>query len=188
MQATAFTRDREPSLGSPDPERFRDALRTFATGVTVVTSAGDEPACGVTANAFTPVSLVPPLVLVCLSAASSAARTITRNRVFAVNVLSADQEWLSRRFATPTRPRGSAAFGDVPHRPGSMGAPRLDGAVCWLDCRLIGTQTAGDHIIVIGEVLGFESDPSREPLVFHAGRYRVVRDRDFRALSAGPSP
>jgi flavin reductase len=188
MQATAFTRDREPSLGSPDPARFRDALRTFATGVTIVTSAGDEPACGVTANAFTPVSLVPPLVLVCLSAASSAARTITRNRVFAVNVLSADQEWLSRRFATPTRPRGSAAFGDVPHRPGSMGAPRLDGAVCWLDCRLTGTQTAGDHIIVFGEVLGFESDPSREPLVFHAGRYRVVRDRDFRALSAGPSP
>jgi flavin reductase (DIM6/NTAB) family NADH-FMN oxidoreductase RutF len=127
-------------------------------------------------------------VLVCLSAASSSARTIARNRVFAVNVLSADQEWLSRRFASPNRPRGSAAFGDVPHRPGSMGAPRLDGAVCWLDCRLTATQTAGDHIIVIGEVLGVESDPTREPLVFHAGRYRVVRDRDFRALSAGPLP
>jgi flavin reductase (DIM6/NTAB) family NADH-FMN oxidoreductase RutF len=134
------------------------------------------------------VSLVPPLVLVCLSAASSAARTIARNRVFAVNVLSADQEWLSRRFASPTRPRGSTAFRDVPHQPGSMGAPRLDGAVCWLDCRLTGTQIAGDHIIVIGEVLGFESDPSREPLVFHAGRYRVVRDPDLRALSADPAP
>ena len=161
-----------------DPERLRDALRTFATGVTVVTSAGGEPPCGVTANAFTPVSLVPPLVLVCLSAASSAAQTIARNRVFAVNVLSADQDWLSRRFASAARPRGSAAFRDVPHHHRSTGAPMLDGVVCWLDCRLTGMQPAGDHVIAIGEILGFGSDPSREPLVFHAGRYRVVRDHE----------
>jgi flavin reductase (DIM6/NTAB) family NADH-FMN oxidoreductase RutF len=105
-------------------------------------------------------------VLVCLNAASSTTRTIARNRVFAVNVLSADQEWLSRRFASRTRPRGSAAFRDLPHQQGSTGAALLEGAVCWLDCRVTGTQTAGDHIIVIGEVFGFQSDPSREPLVF----------------------
>lgn len=175
-------------MGSSDSDTLRGALRTFATGVTVVSSAGDEPPCGVTANAFTPVSLVPPLVLVCLSAASSAARTIARNRVFAVNVLSADQEWLSRRFASPTRPRGIAAFRDVPHRAELTGAPILEGVACWLDCQVDGMHVAGDHVIVIGKVLGLDGDPSREPLVFHAGRYRVVRDRDFPAPSARSLP
>lgn len=174
------------ALGKPiDAKRLRDALRTFATGVTVVTSAGDEPPCGMTVNAFTPVSLLPPLVLVCLSAGSSVARAISRNRVFAVNVLSADQEWLSRRFASPARPRGAAAFGDVPHRAGSSGAPILEGAVCWLDCSLDGMHVAGDHLIAIGEVLGFGGDPGREPLVFHAGRYHGARDRERPA--PGPS-
>jgi flavin reductase (DIM6/NTAB) family NADH-FMN oxidoreductase RutF len=160
---------------------LRGALRTLATGVTVVTSAGEEPPCGVTANAFTPVSLVPPLVLVCLSATSSSAQTIARNRVFAVNVLSADQEWISRRFASRTRPRGLTAFRDVPHRTASTGAPILEGVACWLDCRLTGMHVAGDHSITIGEVVGFDGDPGREPLVFHGGRYRMVRDRDCRA-------
>jgi flavin reductase (DIM6/NTAB) family NADH-FMN oxidoreductase RutF len=140
-----------------------------------VTSAGDEP-CGLTVNAFTSVSLAPPLVLVCLAAASSGSRTVVRNRVFAVNVLGADQEWLSRRFASPTRPRGSAAFRDVPHRAESTGAPILEGVACWLDCRLTTIHGTGDHVIAIGEVLAFDADASREPLVFHAGRYRVVRD------------
>jgi flavin reductase (DIM6/NTAB) family NADH-FMN oxidoreductase RutF len=179
-------------LGFSDSERFRRALRTFPTGVTVVTSAGEEPPCGVTANAFTSVSLVPPLVLVCLSAASATARTIARNRVFAVNVLGADQEWLSRRFASPSRPRGDAAFRDGPHRIGLTGAPILDGVAGWLDCRLDGMHVAGDHVIAVGDVLCFEGHPSREPLVFHAGRYRVVCDAaghsDRRVPSAEPHP
>jgi flavin reductase (DIM6/NTAB) family NADH-FMN oxidoreductase RutF len=166
-----------------DSELLRGVLRSFTTGVTVVTSAGDGAPCGVTANAFTPVSLVPPLVLVCLSVASSVARMIARNRVFAVNVLSADQEWLSRRFASPTRPRGRGAFRGVPHGPGPTGAPVLDGVACWLDCRLDGMRIAGDHVVATGEVVGFDGDSSRDPLVFHAGRYRVVRDRECRAPS-----
>jgi flavin reductase (DIM6/NTAB) family NADH-FMN oxidoreductase RutF len=164
-------------LGSSDAERFRRALRAFTTGVTVVTSAGDEPPYGVTANAFTSVSLVPPLVLVCLNAASSAAGTVARNGVFAVNVLSSEQESVSRRFASPDRPRGLAAFAGVPYRTESTGAPILAGVACWLDCRLTAMHTAGDHVIAIGEVLGFDGDPSCEPLVFHAGRYRAVHDR-----------
>jgi flavin reductase (DIM6/NTAB) family NADH-FMN oxidoreductase RutF len=177
MQVSRSFRCLKPSLRSSDAKRLRDALRTFTTGVTVVTSAGDEP-CGVTANAFTSVSLAPPLVLVCLNRSSSTARTIARNRAFAVNVLSAEQEWLSRRFASPTRPRGLAAFRDVSHRAASTGAPILEGVACWLDCRLDGMHVAGDHVVAIGEILGFDGDPSREPLVFHAGRYRIVCDRD----------
>jgi 3-hydroxy-9,10-secoandrosta-1,3,5(10)-triene-9,17-dione monooxygenase reductase component len=165
-------------MRSSDAEGFRRALRTFTTGVTVVTSASDDAPYGVTANAFTPVSFVPPLVLVCLSTASAAAATIARNGVFAVNVLSDEQEWMSRRFASRTRPRGVAAFVDVPHRTAATGSPILEDAACWLDCRLEDMHVAGDHVIAIGAVLGFYGDPSREPLVFHAGRYRTLRDRD----------
>jgi flavin reductase (DIM6/NTAB) family NADH-FMN oxidoreductase RutF len=175
MQVSTSAKCLEAVLAPSDSKRLRAALRTFATGVTVVTSAGDEP-CGVTANAFTSVSLVPPLVLVCLSAESSAGRTIALNGVFVVNILSADQEWLSRWFASPIRPRGPSAFCDVPHNAASTGAPILDGVAGWLDCRVTGMHAAGDHTIVIGEVVCFDGDPNREPLVFHAGRYRVVRD------------
>lgn len=177
MQADAPARCLQPPAGLSDPERFRAALRMFTTGVTVVTTAGDDPPYGMTANAFTPVSLAPRLVLVCLRASSSGVHTIERSGVFAVNVLSCEQEWLSRRFASPTRSRGHAAFDDVPHRAGSSGAPILGGVACWLDCRLTDMRAAGDHVIAIGEVLDFDGDPSREPLAFHAGRYRVVRDR-----------
>src|SRR4051794_29234834 len=162
---------------SSDTQRLRAALRAFATGVTVITSAGDAGVCGVTANAFTSVSLAPPLVLVCLSAGTSV-RTVAANGVFAVNVLCAEQEWLSRHFASPLRPRGRAAFRGVPHRAAATGAPILDGAGGWLDCRLSALHVAGDHHIAVGEVLDLDSDPSREPLVFHAGRYRALRDRD----------
>lgn len=188
MQAGTSARRLQAPPASPDAERYRRALRTFTTGVTIVTSAGDEPPYGVTANAFTSVSLVPPLVLVCIDAASSGAGTIARNGVFAVNVLSSEQEWMSRRFASPVRPRGLAAFADLPHRTESTGAPILDGVACWLDCRLAGMHVAGDHVIAIGEVLDFDGDPSREPLVFHGGRYRVVRDRGAPCAEAAAHP
>lgn len=172
---------------SDDATRLRGALRAFATGVTVVTSSGEETPYGVTANAFTSVSLIPPLVLVCLSSASSAVRTIARNRAFAVNILSADQEWLARRFACRTRPRGSGTFRGVPHRTESTGAPILEGVSGWLDCRLDGLQVVGDHVLAIGEVLDFGGGPRREPLVFHAGRYRGVHDRDGSAPASLPT-
>jgi flavin reductase (DIM6/NTAB) family NADH-FMN oxidoreductase RutF len=177
---------RVATAGRSDSDGFRLTLRTCSTGVTVVTSSGAESSCGVTVSAFTSVSLDPPLVLVCLNGESSAARTIEGNGVFAVNVLSADQESLARRFASPARPRGVGAFDGVAHSIGATRAPILDGVTCWLDCRLTDIHVAGDHVIVIGEVLDFAGELRREPLVFHAGRYRVVGDRNDQASPAGP--
>jgi flavin reductase len=157
------------ATGRTESDGFRRALRACPTGVTIVTSAGDET-CGVTVSAFTSVSLDPPLVLVCLNAASATAAAIGRNGVFAVNVLGAAQEPLARRFASPARPRGAAAFAGVPHSSGATGAPLLDDVACWLDCRLTDIHAAGDHLVVIGEVLAFAGDAGRDPLVFHAGR------------------
>ena len=167
-----------------DAAAFRAAMRNFTTGVTVVTTAGEGHPSGMTANAFATVSLAPPLVLVCLTATSSTLREIARNGLFAVNVLSAGQEALSRRFASPARARGHAAFADIPHRAAVTGAPIIDGAACWLDCRVTDLHLAGDHVIAIGEVLAVEGEAARDPLVFHAGRYRAVCD----ALPCGEAP
>jgi flavin reductase len=155
-------------------KEFRSAVGAFATGVTVVTTRGEEHAYGMTANAFTSVSLDPPLVLVCVISPSEGSEHIKRNECFAVNVLHADQEPLSRYFASRDRPRGRDAFREVPHRIAASGSPVLDGALGYLDCRLHTSHNAGDHEIFIGEVLELGSNPDGEPLIFHGGRYKLV--------------
>jgi flavin reductase (DIM6/NTAB) family NADH-FMN oxidoreductase RutF len=155
-------------------KEFRNAVGAFATGVTVVTTRGEEHAYGMTANAFSSVSLDPPLVLVCVIAQSEGSRHIERNGCFAVNILHVEQEPISRYFASRDRPRGRDAFSEVGHRPGASGSPVLDGAVGFLDCRLHSTHDAGDHQIFIGEVLELGFDPEGSPLVFHGGSYKLV--------------
>ena len=102
---------------------FRSAVGSFATGVTVVTTRGEEHSYGMTANAFSSVSLDPPLILVCVMANSEGGGLIRENGVFAVNILAAHQEPLSRFFASKDRPRGRDAFSDVPHRTAVSGSP-----------------------------------------------------------------
>jgi flavin reductase len=153
---------------------FRTTVGTFATGVTVVTTYGEQHGYGMTANAFSSVSLDPPLVLVCVIKPSEGCDHITRNGCFAINILHADQEPLSRYFASRDRPRGRDAFKEVSHRIGASGSPILDGAIGYLDCRLQASHEAGDHEIFIGEVLELAFVPDQPPLVFQGGQYRLV--------------
>jgi flavin reductase (DIM6/NTAB) family NADH-FMN oxidoreductase RutF len=153
---------------------FRAALGAFATGVTVITTRGEEHAYGMTANAFSSLSLDPPLVLVCARLLSEGTEHIRRNGVFAVNILAADQEPLSRYFASKDRPRGQDAFRDVPHTTGATGAPILQGVLAYLDCHLHASYEAGDHEIFIGEVLALETAADKQPLLFHGGGYRLL--------------
>src|SRR3954452_6072665 len=155
---------------------FRDALGVFATGVTVGTTRGEQHAYGMTANAFSSLSLDPPMVLVCVRTGAEGSEHIDRNRVFAVNILAAEQEPLSRYFSSKDRPRGRDAFRDVSHRTGPSGSPLLDGVAASLDCNLHETHAAGDHKIFIGEVLALEVNPEVTPLLFHGGGYRYFRE------------
>ena len=166
--------DRQRSF---DPRELRRALGAFATGVTVITTRGPDHCCGMTANAFSSLSLDPPLVLVCVRRSSELRRAIAANGAFAVNILSADQEPLSRYFASPQRPRGPAAFRDVGWRPSGSGSPILDGCAGHLDCRLRSVQLAGDHVIVIGAVTDLGVREGRSPLLFVHGRYATVASR-----------
>lgn len=155
---------------------FRQALGAFATGVTVITTRGEDHLFGMTANAFSSVSLDPPLILVCVISGTTGAEVIEQNQRFAVNILGSHQEPISRYFASKDRPRGLEAFDEIPHSTAVTGSPVIDGAAGYLDCRLHAAHEAGDHVIFIGEVLAIAHEPGVEPLVFHGGRYRVVTD------------
>ena len=166
-------RTAEPA--QPAPGVFRAAMGSFPTGVTVVTVAcADGSMHGMTVNSFSSVSLDPMLVLVCLNQASSGAGLIERAGAFAVNVLSAGQQDLSRWFASPHRPVGPAMFDGAPAEPGLLGSPVLAGTAASFDCRLWHIHRAGDHLIVLGEVVALVHRPDLEPLIFHAGTYKSL--------------
>ena len=163
---------------SAEARAFRDVVGRFATGVTVVTMADSGQPCGMTANAFSSVSLDPPLVLICVDKAASVYEPIQRARAFAVNILSEDQRSLSDFFARHGREGEGDSMGGFPHRSGKTGSPILDGTLAWLDCRLTEQFGGGDHSIVIGEVIDLQlSEPSGAPLLFYAGGYHNVGGR-----------
>ena len=156
-----------------DVTAFRKAMGSFPTGVTVVTVAsGDGNMHGVTVNSFSSVSLDPMLVLVCLNETSRGVGLIERAEAFVVNVLSAGQQDISHWFANRHRPAGSTMFDGVPFEPGVTGCPVLVDATASFDCRLRQSHRAGDHLIVLGEVVALGHRPELEPLIFHAGTYK----------------
>jgi len=164
-----------------DGRAFRNVLGTFATGVTLVTTRTPGPAYGMTANAFSSVSLDPPLVLICASKMAEGRRFIEENGAFAVNILAAEQEEISNFFASRDRPRDSVAFQQYAYRRGPSGSPVLDGVAGYIDCRLESSHEAGDHVIMIGRALALGSDPEKQPLLFYQGKYRQLQ-------AAAPAP
>ena len=158
-----------------DVSAFRKAMGSFPTGVTVVTVASDDGNMhGMTVNSFSSVSLDPMLVLVCLNQTSRGVGLIERVGAFAVNVLSAGQQDISRWFANRHRPVGSAMFDGVPFEPGVTGCPVLVDAAATFDCRLRQSHRGGDHLIVLREVVALEHRPQLEPLIYHAGTYKSL--------------
>jgi flavin reductase len=164
--------------GSPPPERkavdavaFRSVLGRFATGVGVMTTSRDGIPHAMTVNAFTSVSLAPPLVLVCVERATVMAEEVTKAEAFAVSFLGADAAALSTRFSDPARAMGHEQFAGVATRPEVTGAPVLEGGLGWLDCRLWDTHDGGDHLIVVGEVVALDVGPEDEPLLYYRSRY-----------------
>lgn len=151
---------------------LRRVMGHFATGVTVVTTRGNNGAVhGLTANAITSVSMRPPLVLVCVDKAAESRLHLEASRVFTVNILSAEQEPISRRFAL----KGPHKFEGVSFSFGANGAPILDGALAFIECRLAATYEGGDHTIYIGEVEHGGTRKGRA-LVFFRGGYRELGD------------
>ncbi|MDQ4125110.1 MAG: flavin reductase family protein [Actinomycetota bacterium] len=153
------------------PDAFRSALRRFASGVTIVTVAAGDELHGMTASSFASVSLVPPLVLVCLDKSSRTLTLVAETKTFAVNVLRAGQQDVSQAFSRP----GVKPFESISHRRGVNGAPVLDDAIAVLECATYRVFEAGDHEVVLGEVTA-ASAPGGDPLVYYDGAYRSLSD------------
>lgn len=170
---------------SIDQALFRKVAGRFATGVTVVTTVVDGHPHGMTANAFTSVSLDPSLVLICVERLARTSDYVLAAGAFAVNILAVDQVALSVYFAGPRDDNDElAAFA---HHPGATGSPILGGTVGYLDCRLTASVPAGDHLIFVGEVVDAAFVAEREPLVFEGGRYRRLTAADLAGAAVRPS-
>ena len=153
--------------------RFRDVLGRFASGVTVVTGTNDDQPVGLTCQAFSSVSLEPPLVLFVPARTSRAWPLIQRSGRFCVNFLSADQVDISDIMAS----RGTDKFAEVKWTPSpATGSPLIDGALAYVDCTVHAVHEAGDHYVVIGRVVDLITDagPEQDPLLFYRGEYRTT--------------
>lgn len=150
-----------------DPRDFRNALGTFATGVTIITamSAEDKP-YGLTCNSFASVSLNPPLVLWSLGMFSQGLTIFQNASHFTVNILGASQQALSNKFAKSSGDK----FEGVEWRPGLGNAPVLAGCVANFQCRAANRYYGGDHIIFLGAVEAYAYN-REEPLLFARGGY-----------------
>jgi len=164
MSAALAIARAEPRAAAGD---LRAALGQFATGVAIVTTRGvDGRSVGLTINSFSSVSLEPPLVLWSLSRRSSSLGDFAAARAVAIHVLSAGQETLARRFATP----GADRFAGLARRIGPNGVPLLEDGVARFICTPCDQHDAGDHVIFIARVDHYER-AGGAPLVFHAARF-----------------
>ncbi|RKT55195.1 flavin reductase (DIM6/NTAB) family NADH-FMN oxidoreductase RutF [Saccharothrix australiensis] len=153
---------------------LRDAMSRFATGVTVLT-VGGEHMHGMTANAFSSVSLDPPLVLCCVARTAVMHEAISNAKRFAVSVMGADQRDTAKYFADKRRPHGSAQFDAVDWLEGAhSGAPLLSGALAWLECELVHCYEGGDHTIFVGQVLGCRRGAGTRALLFYGSAFHQV--------------
>jgi flavin reductase (DIM6/NTAB) family NADH-FMN oxidoreductase RutF len=157
-----------------NPTDFRKAMGCFATGVTILTLDLDGEVHGMTANAFTSVSIDPLLVLVCVDHSTRTHAHMHAKKRFGINVLCEDQRAISEYYARPARTHEHAeAEAGARFDRTSHGTPMLEGALAYLECRLHSSEEAGDHTIFIAEV---EDVVVREgdPLLFFRGKYRKV--------------
>ncbi len=156
---------------SLDFKEFRFALGNFPTGVTVITSVtGEGELLGATVNSFSSVSLDPPLVLFSLDRSAYSLDAYLNAGVFAVNILSRDQQDISNRFAKALEEK----WGDVSYETWVTGSPILSDSIASFDCRLWNTYDGGDHVIFVGEVLKMSCKDDDDPLVFFRGRYGAL--------------
>ncbi len=159
MQSSGFT------PGAETTRAFRDALGTFATGVTVITVAGPEGPLGFVANSFSSLSMDPPLVLWSLAKSAGRFHHYAGARHFAIHVLAEGQSDLIQRFH-----RTGTGFSALDHDLSPQKVPLLAGALTRLECEQHATHEGGDHLIVVGRVHRVVCHDGA-PLVFSKGRF-----------------
>lgn len=164
-------------------EDLRTVMRNFATGVCVVTTySGSAPSRthnALTINSLTSVSLDPPLISLSIRRESTFLADLMESQVWAISILDADSEDLARIFARPEQER-KKALGSLPTRPGEKTGALLLDCSAWLECRYWNHIVAGDHLLILGEIVGLGTSHTRSSLVFLQGGFHRI---DLDAIS-----
>ena len=151
-------------------DEFRRACGRFATGVAVATVLdGQSAPHGLTVSSFTSVSLDPPLILVCLGHAVTCVDVFRAAKYFGINVLSADQQAISEKFAR----KGEDRFNGITWGPGETGVPIIPGAIAQMELEVFQRVTSGDHDIFVGRMVRAVAADG-DPLLYYAGQYRDI--------------
>ena len=154
---------------------LRHAMGHFATGIAVVTTVEDGHDHAMTANSLTSVSLEPPLVLVCVRNDSGWLEAVVSSGVWGVSLLPVGGRPAASWLSTGGRPL-YGQLAQVPHHRGDLGVALVDDALATLECRTHAMHEAGDHTIVVGEVVSSRADPRRDdPLIYYRSRYTSTR-------------
>jgi len=155
-----------------DSATLRRAMGCYATGVTVVTArARDGEPVGLTANSFTSVSLDPPLLLVCPALSAATTQVLLEAEHFAVNILSDQQDNLSRLFAT----KGTDRFAETQFETWHHDVPIIRDAIANFECRRYSIGDGGDHAILVGQVEHVRFAEEGDPLLYFRGEYRNLQ-------------
>ena len=155
------------------PEALRQAMRSWATGVSIVTTTHQGRPYGMTVSSLTSISLDPPYILVALAHESHTRRAVVQAGFFGVTLLAEDQHPLSERFAGQVE--GPVRFAGIETFTLTTGAPLLAGGLAFLDCRVARTWEVGTHTLVVGAVLAARRGRQARPLIYF--------DRDYRRLA-----
>lgn len=150
--------------------QFRNALGSFATGVTIVTTVDGKTPLGMTANSFNSVSLDPKLILWSLAKSSRMLSVYEKAPGYIVHVLGQDQIDLSNTFARPSDDR----FAGLDWEWSALGLPFIKGCAAHFECTSEHQYDGGDHIILVGRVKNYHAEPDRDVLCFHRGRYACL--------------
>jgi flavin reductase (DIM6/NTAB) family NADH-FMN oxidoreductase RutF len=154
-------------------DEFKQVMRQWATGVTIVTMKAHDQAHGLTVSGFVGLSLEPPLVLISIGQELQSHALLKESQAFVVNFLRDDQRDLSDKFAG--RWGHVDRFHGLATHPEVTGAPVLEDCAAWMDCRIVSAYQAGDHAIYIGEVVASRVRDDGQPLVYWNGDYRQIR-------------
>ncbi|WP_305907620.1 flavin reductase family protein [Methylomarinum sp. Ch1-1] len=156
-------------------QEFKNALKLWASGVTVVTSKTEQHGIkGMTATSFSSVSLEPPQILVCINRSTDTGEVMLEGKHFAVNILTAEQQQVSNQFAGGSSQE--ERFANVAWHEGALGSPVLDEALASLECKVVQQVEAGTHWVVIGQVEEV-CCRSGEPLLYFDSAYRELATR-----------
>ncbi len=149
-----------------DEKKFKEVLGHFATGVVIVTSVEKDSPVGFTCQSFISLSLSPPMVAFAPAKTSTTWPRVAKSGLFCANILSTEQQYLAERFAIS----GGEKFKGVNWHYGPYGSPILDGSLCSVECAIAFVHEAGDHELVVANVLDIEASQG-SPLLFYRGQY-----------------